>query len=112
MLGVMAETEQLVLREHEGGVSIEVRVAPRSSRSAIVGARDGALRVSLTAPPVEGEANAALIELLARTLSVPKRAVRILRGERGRQKIVAVDDLTVEQATTALLQAMQPKTRR
>lgn len=84
-------TGELVLREQDGAVCFEVRVAPRAARAAIVGVHAGALKLSLTAPPVDGAANAALIELLAEALSVPRRAVRIVRGERGRHKTVCVD---------------------
>jgi uncharacterized protein (TIGR00251 family) len=56
--------------------------------------RDGALVIKVAAPPVEGAANDALIEFLSDTLNVPRRSVRILGGEHGRQKRVAVDGLT------------------
>jgi uncharacterized protein (TIGR00251 family) len=72
-----------------------VRVQPRASRDEIVGWRaDGALAVRVSAPPVEGEANAAVGALLAGALGVRKSAVVIVRGERGRDKIVRVSGLT------------------
>lgn len=85
----------LNLGERGGVVTIPVRVQPRASRDAITGTHDGALKVSLTAPPVDGEANAALIALLAKVLGVPKRDVEITQGTTGRQKIVAVSGLTL-----------------
>jgi len=81
----------LALTQDSEGVSFAVRVSPRASRSAVLGEHGGALKVSLAAPPVEGEANAALCELLAKRLGVPKRAVRIVRGERGKSKTVRVE---------------------
>ena len=63
---------------------------PRSGRAGIAGTRDGALLVRLNAPPVDGAANAELIEILAKALGVPKRAVTIVSGERGRLKRVSV----------------------
>jgi uncharacterized protein (TIGR00251 family) len=78
------------IKEDSEGVSFAVRVSPRASRSEIHGEHAGALKVSLAAPPVEGEANAALCELLAKRLSVPKRAVGIVHGIRGKSKTVRV----------------------
>ena len=72
------------------GVVIEVHVIPRAGRTAVSGSRDGVLRVHLAAAPVEGAANSQLIDLLAKTLGVPKRALTIASGERGRRKRVCV----------------------
>jgi uncharacterized protein len=78
------------IREAEGGTVLRVRVQPRASREEVSGERAGALVVHLTAPPVEGLANRALARLLARTLDVPASAVTVLRGARGRDKLVHV----------------------
>jgi uncharacterized protein len=78
------------LRERDGGVRIAVRVVPRAHRDAIVGVQGDALRVSLAAAPVDGAANAALVQLVARALGVPRSAVAIVQGERGRQKVLEV----------------------
>ena len=83
--------------EANGEARFAVRVQPRASRTAIDGARDGMLLARLTAPPVEGEANDALVELLAFSLKVPKSAVRILSGLRGRTKRVAVCGVSAAQ---------------
>ncbi len=80
----------LVLTKQADAVSFRVKVAPRAARSAIGGTHDGALKVSLTAAPVDGEANAALCELLARALGIPKRAVQITHGQQARMKTVRV----------------------
>lgn len=80
----------LTIEEGAGLVRFEVRVVPRASRDAIVGEHDGALKVALTAPPVEGEANAALVALLAKKLGVAKRDVSLLRGEASRSKRIEV----------------------
>jgi uncharacterized protein (TIGR00251 family) len=72
-----------------------VRVQPRASRSEIVGWRaDGALSVRVTAPPVEGQANAAVAALLAEALGLRPSAVTVERGARGRDKLVRVEGLT------------------
>ena len=77
-------------------ITFEVRVTPRASRSRIIGAQDGILKVALTAPPIEGEANKALLELLAKQLGVSKSAVEIIRGERGRNKLLRIRGVDVE----------------
>lgn len=74
----------------EDGVVIDVRVIPRSGRPGIAGTRDGALLVRLTAPPVEGAANAELIAVLAEALTVPRRSVSLLSGGHSRRKRVKV----------------------
>jgi uncharacterized protein (TIGR00251 family) len=74
-------------------VTLRVRVIPRASRDEVAGEREGVLLVRLTAPPVEGAANAGLAKLLGKTLGVPPSAVRIVIGARGRHKTVAVAGL-------------------
>ncbi len=81
---------ELDLREQDGAVVFEVRVAPRASRSRVIGVQDGALKVALTAPPVDGAANEALRKLLAKTLGVSKSDVEIVRGDRARIKLLRV----------------------
>jgi hypothetical protein len=81
-----------------------VRVQPRASRDAIAGEREGALALRLTAPPVEGQANAALARLLGKTLGVPPSAVRLVRGASGRDKLVRIEGATAS-AVRALLAA-------
>ena len=84
------------------GITLEVRVVTRSGRSGIVGARDGALLVRLNAPPVDGAANAELIEVIAKALAVPKRAVSIVAGERSRQKRIGVNGIDRDSALLRL----------
>jgi hypothetical protein len=92
------ETESLATSiSDDGAITFQVRVNPRARRDAVEGVREGALRVSLTAPPVDGAANKALIALLAKALRVPKRAVEIVRGEGARHKVVRVCGASLEQ---------------
>ena len=72
-------------------------MTPRAARTAVAGWRDGVLLVKVTAQPVDSAANAAVIELLAETLGVPKRAVTIVRGETSRLKRVRVEGLTLDE---------------
>ena len=85
------ELAPLTLSIRGNALRFNVRVQPRSSRNAIEGTHAQALKVRLTAPPVEGAANDALVALLADELGLPKRAVRIVGGETGRTKIVEVE---------------------
>lgn len=71
-----------------GGVRVTVRVQPRASRNEVAGVLGDALKVRLTAPPVEGAANEALVEFLAATFGIPPRAVTIVAGTSSRTKIV------------------------
>ena len=76
--------------ESDGALTFAVRVVPRAARSEVVGAHDGALRVRVAAPPVEGAANEELRRTLARALGVPLRAVEIVRGQTAKTKQVRV----------------------
>ena len=77
-------------------VRIDIRAAPRASRSGIDGVRDGRLIVKVTAPPVDAAANDAVVALLARTLDLPKRHVTIVIGSTGRNKTVELAGTTAE----------------
>ena len=78
-------------------VRLSVRVVPRAPRDEVVGFQsDGTLRVRLTAPPVEGKANEALVRLLAARLGIPRAGVRLVSGETSRTKVVALDGVTAE----------------
>ncbi|MQA28433.1 MAG: hypothetical protein GEU82_01145 [Luteitalea sp.] len=85
-----------------GSISFWVRVVPRASRDAIEGEFQGALKVRLTAPPVEDRANEALRRLLAARLNVPTSAVTIVTGGKGRTKRVSIAGVTEEQAVELL----------
>jgi uncharacterized protein len=74
-------------------VTFSVRVLPRSSRNEIVGESEGILRIKLTAPPVEGAANKALVEFLSGKLKVAKSRITILTGQTGRAKVISVTGL-------------------
>ena len=69
----------------------KVQVVPRASRSEVVGEHNGALRIRIAAPPVDGAANKEVIQLLARTFRVSRSAVRILTGHSGRTKQVSIE---------------------
>ena len=85
------------------GVILSVRIIPRSKKTELGGVRDGALVVRIAAPPVEGAANAALVEFLAVTLRLPRRAIRICSGDRSRQKRIAIAGTTADAVRAALM---------
>ena len=88
-------------RLHGGqkGSALAVRVTPRASRNEIVEMlEDGTIKVRLAAPPVDDQANHALIEFLSDILGVPKSRLDIVAGATGRDKLVAVLDMDVETA--------------
>ena len=87
----------LEITERAGSSIFAVRVQPRASRDAIEGEWQGALKVRLTAPPVDNKANDALCRLLAARLNIPLSAVRILSGERSRTKRVEIRGVTAAQ---------------
>lgn len=88
------------------GTTLRLRVQPRASRDEIVGWREpGVLSVRVTAPPVEGEANRAVGELLAKALGLRASAVTVVHGERGRDKVVHVSGVSPKD-----IQARLPRT--
>jgi uncharacterized protein (TIGR00251 family) len=91
------------LREEPGGLVLELLVQPRASRTRVAGEHGGRLKIQLAAPPVDGEANAALVEFLAGALGVRRAEVAILRGETGRRKTVRVAGASAAAAEAALL---------
>lgn len=100
--------DMVEIQEWGEGIKLEVRVQPRSSRNQITGVQEGALKVKLTAPPVDGEANAALIEFLARLFGVSRGSVTILRGETGRIKLVGIHGLSAGEARNVLTGGAMP----
>ena len=82
------------LREHDGAVTFDVLVQPRASRAKVGPLHDGRLKVAVTSPPVDGEANAAVIELIAKTLGVARGAVEVVAGATSRRKTIKVRGVT------------------
>jgi len=99
------EWDRLEMSDRAGAVRFSVHVRPRSSRSAIVGVRDGSLDVALTAPPAEGAANEELRKLLARTFDVTRRDVNIIVGVASRSKLIEVNGLSPALARELLSKA-------
>ena len=93
------------LNESTAGVSFRVRVQPRARRNAIVGEFGDALKLALTAPPVDGQANRACIEFFAEALNLPRSSLRIASGQTSRNKVIRVNGITAAE----LLQRLQAR---
>lgn len=85
---------RLDVTELDGRVRLSVRVQPRASEDAIAGVYGTSLKIRLTAPPIDGAANERLVLFLSNIFAVPRRAVKILAGERSRSKIVEIEGVT------------------
>ncbi len=85
------------IRESGGGVTFAVKVHPRAKKNAITGEMGEALKIALTAPPVEGRANQALVDFLAEVLRVPRASVSIAAGQSSRNKVIRVTGVTAAQ---------------
>ena len=92
----------VVIRNSPTGVSFAVKVHPRAKKNAITGQVGDALKVALTAPPVDGKANDACIEFFAKLLNVPRSSVTIAAGQTIRNKVIRVAGLTAQQVRDRL----------
>jgi uncharacterized protein len=92
----------LALRATTSGCTLTVRVHPGARRNAIAGTHDGALKISLTTPPTDGRANAALIVFLADHLNIPRAHITLVTGATTRTKTLHLEGLTPEALTAAL----------
>ena len=90
------------VRDTAQGAQFALRVQPRASRNAFAGVMGDAIKVAITAPPVDGKANQAVIEYLAEVFRIAKSNVVIVSGETGRNKLIAVRGMTAEQVRTKL----------
>ena len=90
------------IEQRAGSVRLSVRVQPRASRSELVGEHDGALKVRLAAPPVEGEANRELVRFLGKLLGVAPSRVSVVAGATGKSKVVEIEGVTVADVERAL----------
>jgi uncharacterized protein len=82
--------------EDDRGLTFAVRIVPRASRSEIAGEHDGALRIRIAAPPVEGAANRELIRFLAKLFTVPQKAIDLVSGAASKSKIVRIRNANPE----------------
>jgi uncharacterized protein (TIGR00251 family) len=84
------------------GISFAVKVHPRAKKNAITGEVGGAIKLSITAPPVDGKANQACIDFFAKLLKVPRSSISIAAGETSRNKVIRVEGLRAEEVRMRL----------
>ena len=84
------------ISETDGGITLNIRVVPRASRSEIVGFHDGALKVRIAAPPVDGAANEELVKVLAKAVGLSRSSVEIVGGLASKNKRVALRGVSLE----------------
>jgi len=87
----------VLLRESKKGLTFDIQVIPHASRAEIAGVQEGAFKVKVTAPPVEGAANEACIKLLANELGLKKSQIKISSGAKSRKKTVMIKDISKEE---------------
>ena len=90
------------VRDTAQGAQFALRVQPRASRNAIAGVMGDAVKLAITAPPVDGKANQAVVEYLSELFQVSKSSIAIVSGETGRNKLIVVRGLNAEQVRNAL----------
>lgn len=96
------------LSDGRGGAALAIRVTPRASRNEIVEILpDQTIKVRLTAPPVDGKANEALIDFLSKVLSVARSRIEIVAGQTGRDKLVTIIDMESSQAQELILKQLE-----
>lgn len=90
------------LHETASGITFAVKVQPRARRNAVVGELGDALKIALTAPPVDGRANDACVEFLAGLLGLPRSSITIISGQSSRNKVIRVTGTTIEHVHSKL----------
>lgn len=91
------------IRGTPAGVEVDVWVQPRASKDELSGLQGDALKIRLAAPPVDGEANEALVRYLAKLAGVPRSSVELVRGHTGRRKTVRLKGVGVEEVRSLVL---------
>ncbi len=94
--------QSAAIRSTAKGITITLAIAARAGRDEIVGPVGDAIKIRLKAPPVEGRANEALLDLLAKRLDVPRSSLTIIAGATARRKVVQVTGITADVAATRL----------
>lgn len=92
----------LQIKKCKSGVQFSAYILPRSSQNKISGLRGNALKIKLTAPPVDGEANKALLKFLARALKTPPGNISIVNGAAGRNKSISIEGFDEEKLMAKL----------
>jgi len=99
---VLKSKAMIPIRDTSAGVAFAVKVQPRAKKKGLTGEIGEALKLALTAPPVDGRANVACIEFFANLLEVPRSSVTIASGETSRNKVIRVAGLSVDEVRRRL----------
>jgi uncharacterized protein (TIGR00251 family) len=92
----------VAIHESKDGATLAIKVHPRARKNAITGVVGEALKISLTAPPIDGKANQACIDFLAEVLKVPRSSVTIASGESSRNKVIRIAGISADQVRVRL----------
>jgi uncharacterized protein (TIGR00251 family) len=87
----------VAIHDKASGITFAVKVQPRAKKNAIVGELGDALKLALTAPPIDGKANTACIEFFANLLKVPRSSITIASGQTSRNKVIRVSGISAEE---------------
>ncbi len=98
----MTQTLTYLRKEKGGTVSLLIYVQPKASRNKVVGLHDDAVKISTTAPPVEGKANAAVIKILSKFFNLPKSAIALQAGRESRKKRFSLSGISLADAQEAI----------
>jgi uncharacterized protein (TIGR00251 family) len=98
----------IAVTDHPKGVVLPVRARPGAKRSEFLDEHDGALRLTVTAPPDKGRANEAIVELLARELNLPRSRFEILTGETARIKRILVTGIPADELLSRIYAVIEP----
>jgi uncharacterized protein (TIGR00251 family) len=95
--------------QKDGTLLLTVYIQPRASRALLAGLHNGALKLSITAPPVEGKANRAVVKYISRLFNLPPKAVSIMSGHQSRTKRLTVKNISLTAAQDLLQRALSPQ---
>jgi uncharacterized protein (TIGR00251 family) len=102
----------LEITAHANGVLLRVQAVPGARRNAILGVRNGALRVAVAQAPEKGKANDALVDLLAKTLRLRRSQILIVEGESSRRKKLFIDNIVADELRERIARSIDPSNSR
>jgi uncharacterized protein len=97
-----------MLSESRGAIRLSIHVQPGARKNAVLGVHDGALKVAVSAPPVDGKANEAISTFIAEAMHVPGRAVTVVSGHASRRKVLNIESVTMEEVKNRLARLLPP----
>ena len=92
----------ILIQQHAEGATIAVRAQPGAKKNAVLGEHGGALKIAVTAPPLDGRANEAILDVLAIWLGAKRSQVELLRGASNRNKVLLVKGITAEELSESI----------